>query len=438
MRISRHILAAVAAMALMLMAPTLVSGPLAVDSAIYNYTWTRQFGDALAHGVLYPRWLPGSFSGFGNPTFYFYPPIAFYLSGLLQDAGLATLPAIGGAALLALFASGVSMAAWLRFKGANPLWALLYMAAPYHLTDWYERAALAEFTAFVWLPLIALGIEAQPRRWATPLLACAYAGLVMTHLPMAVLASVGLIAPMVAARPERLVPCALAGALGLGLSAIYLLPALTLQDQVSIATMWRPYFQPSAWTLWGPQHPLWLAPLALAPTVLALGRPRFWSGLTLVLAAMSLALVPAIWTLPVLAHVQFPWRLLAIVEFAAVTAAATARPRPWVLALAFAIALLAWGRLAGVEIAACGLSYPADMVRRLPDAVEYLPAGSHITGAGPNYAPDRAQLAPPTLAHQPVPQATWGAWISLVAMALLVTLGVRSWVGQTRPQRRPV
>lgn len=38
------------------------------------------FNDSMSHGVLFPRWLPDLFSGYGYPTFIFYPPGYFYFS----------------------------------------------------------------------------------------------------------------------------------------------------------------------------------------------------------------------------------------------------------------------------------------------------------------------------------------------------------------------
>ncbi len=262
---------------------------------------------------------------------------------------------------------------WLRFKDANPAWALLYMAAPYHLADWYQRAALAEFVAFAWLPLIALAIEAQPRRWATPLLAVSFAGLVMTHLPLALLTTAGLIAPMVLMRRQYLFAYTVAGALGLGLSAIYLLPALTLQDHISRAAMLTPYYTPSNWAPWAPHAALWVVPLALGPVFIALGRRSFWLGVTLFCAAMGLAVIPFVWQAPALNQVQFPWRILAIAEFAAVTAAALARPRLLMIALAFAISMSAYARTANLAQASLSRSFPTG-IDRAPAGRSGIPA----------------------------------------------------------------
>ena len=225
-------------LAVALMAPNLLWGPSLADSASYNHVWVAQFAEGLGRGELYPRWLPRSFEGLGSPTFYFYPPLAFYLPALLDLLGLTTPQAINAAFLAATVASGAAMHAWLRLRGGRALLgAALYMAAPYHLFDLYVRGGLAEHAAFVWIPLLAMGVAGLPDRRAIALLAASYAGLILTHLPVALLATVFLLLPLGLARaarsPRLLVPGVTAIALGLGLAAIYLLPALTLQEHIS-------------------------------------------------------------------------------------------------------------------------------------------------------------------------------------------------------------
>ena len=387
-------LALVAALAATLMAPALLWGAPGIDSAAFNYVWTRQFAEGLARGDPYPRWLLGSFEGLGSPTFYFYPPLAFYVSGAFELLGLATTRAIAFAGLVLLAGSGASMYLWLRGKTRYAaLGACLYMAMPYHLADFYVRAALAEFAGFVWLPLIALALEAQPKRWAPPLLCLAFAGLVVSHLPMAVLATVFLIGPMVALRAwkektlRHAVAALVAGVLALGLTAIYLAPALGLQRHLSTAILWGPLYRPAAWSVLapGPGIPIGVlytfASLAAGAALLALSAGRgVWTVLTLAVATVSLGLPPLLWSLPLLTQVQFPWRAMAIVEFAAVTAFMTGPKRP--LLVIAAVALMAPGIVKLAQAAQVGFAnaYPADIDRALPDAPEYLPPSFHARG----------------------------------------------------------
>ncbi|HEY0651142.1 hypothetical protein [Phenylobacterium sp.] len=338
--------------AVSLVAPILAFGPPQTDSAWYNHLWTLEIAEELARGDPYPRWLSGSFEGLGSPTFYFYPPLAFLVSGGLDFVGLSTNAAIGVTALVFLAASGAGMFTWLRFRRApHPLLgAGLYMAAPYHLFDLYQRGALAEFAALAWLPLIALGIEALPRRWAVPLLATATAGLLLTHLPMALLAGVFLIAPASVAAVWRnrgaLLPGLFAGALGVGAAAFYLLPALTLQGHISEHLLWEPHFRPQVWFFWKPfpAELAFLPVLAVVLAICAVRRTAFWGLIAAGSAAAAVGVIPSIWDIPLLAKAQFPWRLLGVAEFAAITALAEAssrRRRAGAVALALFTALLA-------------------------------------------------------------------------------------------------
>lgn len=372
--------------AAIIMIPSFLWGPNAFDSGPYNYVWTKQFADALAQGEIYPRWLPDSFGGLGSPTFFFYPPLAFYVSATFDLIGLSTWQAINAAALVFCGASGMTMHAWLRDKTPHALLlAGLYMAAPYHLADFYARAALAEFAAFAWLPLIALGLERRPR-----LLAVAFAGLILTHLPTAVLATVGLIGPMVALdllRRRPVLPHAMAGVIALGLSAVYLLPALTLQEHVAIEQLWTADFKPSRLSIWG--RPVWSMVASAAVAVilacaaglqaLRLRAAWTWAAIAVCTALLAAGVIPAVWDLPLLAQVQFPFRMLSIVEFATVTALAIAMPHRELLKLSLALALPVYGMHVGLTAKFMVLDSSAHrgaIAQNMADAVEYLPAGS--------------------------------------------------------------
>lgn len=371
------------------MAPALIHGAPTSDSGAYNYIWTSQIAEEMARGVIYPRWLPRSFEGLGAPTFYFYPPLAYWLAGALAQV-MDVRHALSVTALGLLYASGLAMYLWLRPKTPHALiGACLYLLAPYHVADLYVRSALAEFGAFAWLPLIALAVEAQPRRWGPPLLAAAYAGLLCTHLPTALLASVLLIPPLVIWRywrePALLVRCALAGLAGLLLAGFYLAPAMTLQDQTLMAPLlWGErfdWFRNSALGFLVNPHP-WLVittEMALAWTVIAvvalLGRRpgRFWPILTLVLVGCALGLIPLI-ALPILSKIQFPWRALEIVEFAGVTTVALSLSRPLALLIAAAFVVQALAPLSDAVLG--GLRQPVEppLIAHQVDALEYLPA----------------------------------------------------------------
>ncbi|MFM5280568.1 hypothetical protein ACK30K_10770 [Aeromonas caviae] len=75
------------------------------------------FARQLWQGELYPRWLMAMNGGFGSPTFFFYPPLPYYVSALFAGPGAHSQQAIYpllGSATLALLLSGVFAYLWLR------------------------------------------------------------------------------------------------------------------------------------------------------------------------------------------------------------------------------------------------------------------------------------------------------------------------------------
>lgn len=381
----RHPAITLTLLGLALMLPALLWGPGTTHSHQYNYLWTQHFGQQMAAGHLYERWLPASFEGIGSPTFYFYPPLAYWIGGGWHALGVPVVPSITLTGLVLLVGSGLAMHRWLAARGTHPLLgAALYMAAPYHLHDIYVRGALAETAAFMWLPLIALAIDRLPQRRAMLLLAASFAALLLSHLPLAMLTGIFLVAPMIGRRlwlgDRILVPAAMAGALATGLAAFYLLPAMTLQDHVSIAMLWAPDYRATDWSVLNASFELFPS-LALGLILLSWPAARgFWGVMAILLALLSIRLIPFVWDIPVLDKAQFPWRALCLAEFAAVTAIVSVRPRPaW--AAGGALLLLFPYAFTGFLTAAF-MARPVDYARieRIaPDAPEYLPRGFDLS-----------------------------------------------------------
>jgi len=343
-----------ASAAVLLLAPSLALGTLPTHSSPQNLTWAAQFAEQVRAGTLYPRWMPDSFDGLGSPAFYFYPPLPYWIDALVSVITFNALPVryrLALTSLVLLIASGLAMHAWLRQSRARPTAALVgataYMAAPYHLLDHYMRGAFAEFTAYALLPLVVLGIwlASKHRRSGTVLIVLSYAALLMSHLPTALLASVTVIPAFVlfrARQPAVLLRCAAATLLGTGIAAAYLAPALALQDWISAEQLWKPFYHVENWFLLTPER--WpepnimraIAPLAVACATAALGlcvallsmaedderraELRFWIGVSLGCLVLMTGLLPWFWRLPEMFKVQFPWRLMVVIEFASVTA----------------------------------------------------------------------------------------------------------------------
>jgi hypothetical protein len=418
------------AVAALLLAPSLVVGTMISHSSPQNLTWAEQFADQFRDGVLYPRWLPQSFDGLGSPTFYFYPPIAFWGDALLSVATF-NVPSVSYrlsfSTLLLLWASGLAMHAWLRAEAPSPRIALYgavgYMAAPYHLLDHYYRGAYAEFAAYIVLPLLALSIRriAEGRRSAPILFALAYAALPMAHLPTALLISVTVLPLYVLYRGGRLgtpklalaffVRCALGGALGLGVASIYLIPALGLQSWIPVDTFWISYYRVERWFLltaerWPPPHDMMLviAWVSAASAIAAIGaltvvvrgglpqgwrsEAAFWACVGIVCLLLIAGIPPWFWQIPFVAKVQFPWRLMVVVEFAVIGALCM---MPWpvrfrstsyvfvaaVLALVPAVVVLASGVSERVGASLAQQEVPAELKQFEPAGFPQDPNGGY-------------------------------------------------------------
>ncbi len=429
-------LAVIAVAAALVWAPTLVIAAPG-DSFSYDLNWAAQFGALVRAGDPYPRWLPGSFGGLGSPTFYFYPPLSFWVAALV---GAGSGGALGAAlqvklATLALIAgSGWAMFAWLRALTTPTralIGALAYLVAPYHLDDHYLRGAFAELAAFVAIPVLALGMEQTVRavRSGPLLLAAGWAALIFAHLPIAMLTG-ALLVPTLGAyalwRSEQRLAFALTAsaalAVGTALAAIYLIPALQLQDAISADYWWSARFQaadrlltnPAAWSL--PLEPFFgaisFAEAALAAWIAWLAwrardaRLGFWAGVTILVFAAVTGLLPGFWSLPLLAKAQFPWRAMTIQDFAFVTLIAiaprSAMPIAPVVFVALALgnaAALARDLAAGPAVARTLGGYGAQSFPTDADAPEYLPRGMLTMGPdGPAPAAPLAQLQAEPLA----------------------------------------
>ncbi|HEV7906225.1 MAG TPA: 6-pyruvoyl-tetrahydropterin synthase-related protein [Pyrinomonadaceae bacterium] len=232
--------------------PMWLRGMPDAGDAVFHAMWYTNFARQFFAGELYPRWLSEMNGGLGSPAFFFYAPLPYYLTLLFTPflpSGAYGLRHLGASASLAVVASGFAAYLWLRKitdENSAAIASVLYMWMPYHLgIDLYGRVAFAELWAFVWMPLIlycvAL-IQSGRAQFAVAGLALSYAALISTHLPTVLIFS--LIPPLVAlcttetAQRRRATIFTVAGmSLGIGLAAVYLIPAMLTQDYVSLPDM---------------------------------------------------------------------------------------------------------------------------------------------------------------------------------------------------------
>src|SRR5262249_50691725 len=208
----------------------------------------------------------------------------------------------------------------------------------------YTRGALAETWTFAWMPLVLAAVDKVPKRsrYSIIALALSYAALVLTHLPTTLIFSLIPLAYALYFAPEnqrrRSVLLTAAGmSLGAGLAAIYLIPALSMQEFIFHTTQgigghyyfgnWF-LFTRVYWTGWTAQYfyaalgSLLLGFLAFA--TLRFGsrgmwqkQARFWFATTVCAFLMMTPVSKPVWQLiTTLQKVQFPFRFNTVLTLA--------------------------------------------------------------------------------------------------------------------------
>jgi hypothetical protein len=403
-------LLALLSVALLLITPAMLTPPMAHDSLGIVRVWADQFTSELAKGNLYPRWLPRSHGGLGSPVFYYYPPLTFYLTGLFGLIGFPTYASIVAAGFAGFAASGFTMYLWLKESAKAPLFgALLFMAAPYHVLDFYSRGAIAEFIAIAFIPLVALGLR-RAAEGRLILCAIAYAGLILTHLPLALLVSLFFIAPyglyLCRREPRRSLRIALALVLGVTMASIYLVPALALDAYRDSDVLWKlDWFKPANWTFlhWGETGPTTKAKLIFLIMILALLQPtivlllspqRPWGIYAGLCLAMAAALVPPVWQIPLLREVQFPFRILPLASFAIATGLAHVTLARIVLYAATLPLFVLSAAVSIGEAAGTHSQEPQKLVAQYADVPENLPPGDRPSSWPSRWALEVARRHP--------------------------------------------
>lgn len=352
-------------------APFLLPGYFwGANDARHHVYFLFEYDRLVQDGVWWPRWSPDFAFGYGYPFFNIYGPFSHFLGELFHHfLGFSFTDAVEAVFVISIGASAGAMYAFVRSWLGRPaalLAALAYTYAPYHLLNLYVRANLAESMAFVWLPLVLWtarqSVVRPAYRWVAGL-AISYAGLMLTSnlvivLFTPLLAGYVLLLTIVytGARGEgrgawvrawirKCTPPLLGGLTGLGLSAVFWLPAFTERQYVRVDQWfdgryayrghfveWHQFFSP-VWgfgaSVVGPDDTISfqigaaIAALALLGVLFTwrlLGQERWEIGFFGVgaLAAIFIASVSAaaLWEAPLLGGLlqsaQFPWRWLVI------------------------------------------------------------------------------------------------------------------------------
>jgi len=218
-------------------------GPIVGHSFTPNYNWVQAFSSQFLQGEIYPRWLYQSYQGAGSPAFYFYGPVPFWVSAI---TGLVLCPActseasfmIGPSVLLGL--ASISCFYFIKTIAGRKialLSSLLYFFLPCHfIINFWIRNSWGELAAYIFMPLLLLTIKQSPNGKNYLIVAAvAYAGLLFSHLPSALLFSpvILLFACLEFGWLMGLKKVTFIVLMGVGMAAVYILPALTTQDLIN-------------------------------------------------------------------------------------------------------------------------------------------------------------------------------------------------------------
>ncbi|MEA2207163.1 MAG: hypothetical protein QOE77_3939 [Blastocatellia bacterium] len=179
--------------------PALLLGVPSNPDLSNHYHFALPFYDALLSGDFQPGWFASANHGFGDPVFRFYPPALYYLmAGARAFFGSWYVGTLLVFTLISIIGS-LGAYFWARSflsRGAAVWAGVVYAFMPYHVAEYYQAAQLAEYAAGPAL-LFAFGClkrisDTGKTRYVAGL-AIAYACLILTHLPLAVMGSFSLL-----------------------------------------------------------------------------------------------------------------------------------------------------------------------------------------------------------------------------------------------------
>jgi len=376
-------------------APLLFRGPSCGHDFDFHLVSWFDCLNSWRHGIFYPHWTASANYGAGEPRFVFYPPLTWMLGAALGAILPWTLVPV---ALTFLLLAGTGLATRKLARealpdGAATLAGCAALFSGYALYTAYERTAYGELAGGFWIPLLLLyalrNRAASASKFSRALdgstvpLALVVAGCWFSNVPLGVmacylLAAVAITAAVLDRSVAPVIRATIAGALGIALSALYLIPAVWEQRWIDVRQAITDPLDQIENRLLFSQHPIpslifhgipqpkvlgialsmifvTLVSLLLSRRMgkLPLGR-RWWIPLALIPVAILFLQFPfslPIWNLlPKLRFLQFPWRWLVTLEApmaiffaAAVWSRESARRR---IALAVILALFVVSALA--------------------------------------------------------------------------------------------
>lgn len=337
----------------------LIMAPFFLEKAIYiqdDFSFHRvrleSYYGAVISNNFFPKIFQNMANGYGYAADLFYPSILLYPYAILRMLGFSYLSSYNGYMLLICIATFVSAyfstKPFFKKDRTSLLFAIVYATSTYRLLDQFVRGALGETLAFIFLPIIFLGLyrifyqEDNKNGWV--ILGVSMALLIHAHFITAyfVVIAIGIMVIFQfffkRLTKYRLLEFLKATVLGVLLSAYILLPILEQNlhidfNYIENRTLWSNGLKYSFFNLlsnslanssdtWGDLKP-GIGVVLMIFVLIAVARFKRLTGRTKLLLVIGIAfsllttnLFP--WVLfktSFLSFVQFPWRLLTLATF---------------------------------------------------------------------------------------------------------------------------
>lgn len=159
---------------------------ISIDDGIQHIYRLIGTASSIEEGQLFPVIMSDFCNGFGYSWNLFYSPLTAYAPLIFSVFTNSYVVCLKLFIFLTMALSGVFMYKLVYRISSNHIAsvisAIIYIATPYHLTDLYNRMAIAELTSFMFLPIIFLGMyELVNTNRKTYYLIIGAIGLLLTH-----------------------------------------------------------------------------------------------------------------------------------------------------------------------------------------------------------------------------------------------------------------
>jgi uncharacterized membrane protein len=219
------------------------------DDALQHLYRLVALDSSIRHADLWPRYVPTLVYGYGIPLFNFYSPLSLYPPEILHLLGLSFLNAllVGLMGYILIGAAGAYLLGrrWAGVPGGIGA-AVAYTYAPYAIFNLYHRGAIGEVAGLALLPWVLWGFDRLAeygRRRDFSLAVLFFSLLILTHnitalYGMFLLVPYCLLLWWTGHKPPRIfVHLLLAGAVAIGLTTFFWLPALAESQFVQLERM---------------------------------------------------------------------------------------------------------------------------------------------------------------------------------------------------------